>query len=935
MSNLPTLRDRLVDANGDVLNGGKLYFYESGASTTPLDVFTTRALNVAHTQPVTADSGGLFASIWLSPATAYRVVLKDSSDVTIFTEDNIYAATMDSDTLSTQLYEMAENPNHQGALGTGSQDESSYVQDAIDAAAANSREGVVDLMGRLYRCDSAITMAAGVTLRNGTLDFSSCTANAYITITGGDEAGFVNLAANAAAGDESIQVGSSSGWASGDLGFLYDSNGTFNGELVRIAGTATAPTRVTFFTAINDPYTTANTARLQEITPLKDCRLENLVIIANPAAGSGDGRVLHVEMAANTTVHNCRFQGHKAAAIEVRTSINTHITGCTIGQTSDSITAPGINICDGSRDAFVTDCEFYRQGAAAVDIGNNTGGGVGGVTRNVTVSGCVVDGSSGPGIYARTQSQFVTIDGCHINGQGGLDYGVEVDGYDTTVCNCTFHRTATAGIFAGFTASRTTASTNRRLKVSECSSIGSVSFLAADINVSVDRIEISGNSDSDSTTSSVGGIQIASTNTSAAIKDIIIRGNEFAGYDYNSRIEVSLASGGTCERIAVTSNHAPSIQLIGNATTDIGMATVSGNTCDDRETSQSNRIIYLSNVLRSTVSGNTLKQTGTHVDTGVFVDNDDTGTSTSITGNTFDFSDGDGTGYCVDVLDVDNVSIAGNTCLTAGTGGLRARTGSITMRRVAISGNSVTCTGAFTLKGISVETANYASITGNTVAATGATITTCLELSGVVSGGVISGNVCIGNNVSSRAIYIAGTDASNKVSNVAASGNSLHECVYGLEVNAFVSNIVGLENTFNSHSTFDSTGPIMRLGCVKETVTRATMTDGGGTSGTKDLSVKIPAGALYLYTTATALTGFTGDTSAVITVGDGSDVDRYNTGTPSVFTTASQGIALGIPSGTTWHTAQTTVRVTITTNADFTNCNAGSIDLQFWYLAPI
>jgi hypothetical protein len=125
-----------------------------------------------------------------------------------------------------------------------------------------------------------------------------------------------------------------------------------------------------------------------------------------------------------------------------------------------------------------------------------------------------------------------------------------------------------------------------------------------------------------------------------------------------------------------------------------------------------------------------------------------------------------------------------------------------------------------------------------------------------------------------------------------------------------------------------------RLRVYQETVTRAGMTDGGATVGTKDLSISIPAGAVYARTLITAITGFTGDTSAAMTLGDGTDVDRYNTGTPDLFTTAAAGVDAGVPSGTLFHSAAKTPKLTITSTADFTNVAAGSVTLTlFWYEA--
>lgn len=138
-----------------------------------------------------------------------------------------------------------------------------------------------------------------------------------------------------------------------------------------------------------------------------------------------------------------------------------------------------------------------------------------------------------------------------------------------------------------------------------------------------------------------------------------------------------------------------------------------------------------------------------------------------------------------------------------------------------------------------------------------------------------------------------------------------------------------------SDLTGDVTGLINGASLTKfsETVAFDAFTDGGGTSGTYDITAStIPVGATFLYAAITAVTGFAGDTSAVVTIGDGTDADRYNTGTPNVFTTVANGVALGDPSGVRYHAAAKTITVTVTTAADFTSVSAGSLTLEFFYL---
>lgn len=117
-----------------------------------------------------------------------------------------------------------------------------------------------------------------------------------------------------------------------------------------------------------------------------------------------------------------------------------------------------------------------------------------------------------------------------------------------------------------------------------------------------------------------------------------------------------------------------------------------------------------------------------------------------------------------------------------------------------------------------------------------------------------------------------------------------------------------------------------------QTVTFSEFTDGGGASGTFDLTDTVPVGATFLYMAVTAVTGFTGDTTAVMIIGDGSDTDRYNTGTIDVFTTIANGIAAGDPSGTRYHATAGTVTLTVTGAADFTSIAAGSVTIEQYFL---
>lgn len=77
--------------NGIVLPGAKLTFTQTG-TTTPQNTYTDIELTTPSSNPVIADSEGVFAPIYLDPSLPnYRIKLDDSSDVLIYQVDDIPA----------------------------------------------------------------------------------------------------------------------------------------------------------------------------------------------------------------------------------------------------------------------------------------------------------------------------------------------------------------------------------------------------------------------------------------------------------------------------------------------------------------------------------------------------------------------------------------------------------------------------------------------------------------------------------------------------------------------------------------------------------------------------------------------------------------------------------------------------------------------------
>lgn len=118
---------------------------------------------------------------------------------------------------------------------------------------------------------------------------------------------------------------------------------------------------------------------------------------------------------------------------------------------------------------------------------------------------------------------------------------------------------------------------------------------------------------------------------------------------------------------------------------------------------------------------------------------------------------------------------------------------------------------------------------------------------------------------------------------------------------------------------------------IEVTAAFGDFTDGGGTSGTYTLTETVPIGATVYISALQSLVGFAGDTSATIQIGDGTDVDRYSTGTPDVFTTVAGGVAVGVVSGTAYHAVAKAPVITITAGSDWGSVTAGSVTLALFY----
>jgi hypothetical protein len=83
----PTPKQQIFNSDGTPLVGGKIYTYAAGTST-PIATYTDYSAGTANTNPVILNSLGQ-ANIWLLTSASYKFIVKDASDVLLYTVDNI------------------------------------------------------------------------------------------------------------------------------------------------------------------------------------------------------------------------------------------------------------------------------------------------------------------------------------------------------------------------------------------------------------------------------------------------------------------------------------------------------------------------------------------------------------------------------------------------------------------------------------------------------------------------------------------------------------------------------------------------------------------------------------------------------------------------------------------------------------------------------
>ena len=125
---------------------------------------------------------------------------------------------------------------------------------------------------------------------------------------------------------------------------------------------------------------------------------------------------------------------------------------------------------------------------------------------------------------------------------------------------------------------------------------------------------------------------------------------------------------------------------------------------------------------------------------------------------------------------------------------------------------------------------------------------------------------------------------------------------------------------------------VPKINVTSQSMAYSDFTDNGDATGYKDMTDKMPAGAIPQGFKAVVTTGFTGDTSATIQVGVSGDLDRFSSVTDqSVYSAGTVGAGAPADACDGMNAAQT-IRVTVTSATDFTSVSAGEMTVYVYWI---
>lgn len=221
-----------------------------------------------------------------------------------------------------------------GATGDGVTNDTSFIQAAIDAAAAAGGGCVLLPSGDYSANQIALKSRVWLVAENGArilkIAGSVSDTNNAINMSGTVTATSSALTGSAVPEDGSVAVADGSLFAAGDWCLLRDNTWADTGvagrnqEIVYISGVAT--NTVSFRSAVIGAYATTDSAELVKITPIVDSVVSGVEIVVPAGATTGGG--IRLDVTANCSVRDCTIYGpNDNPGIDVLRSCGAEVSG--------------------------------------------------------------------------------------------------------------------------------------------------------------------------------------------------------------------------------------------------------------------------------------------------------------------------------------------------------------------------------------------------------------------------------------------------------------------------------------------------------------------------------------------------------------------------------------------------------------------------------
>lgn len=332
------------------------------------------------------------------------------------------------------------------AVGDGITNDYAALQAAITAAAGK----VLDLGGKTYKCNSALTLPNGITLQNGTIDFSG-TADGTLCIQASGSLGTVYpLAANLTYGNKQFQVASTTGLSVGSWVLIEStkvwavSGGGVVGEIARVK-TVDSGTLATLETPARSTYNTADTAKVTLLPQsVAGVTIRDMKFIGG---GIGHGhRLFQSAYSRDIVIENCESTSFDNTHWDFWCCVRVRVDNIKCREATLAATAYGVCIERGCRDVSVTN-SFFSYMRHGVTVGGSAW-----VNRYIRIENNHAEYQIDGGLDSHPLCQYVTFANntivCRDETDAGNTDGLTCQAADYVITGNIIERPYSTGIYA-------------------------------------------------------------------------------------------------------------------------------------------------------------------------------------------------------------------------------------------------------------------------------------------------------------------------------------------------------------------------------------------------------------------------------------------------------------------------------------------------------